>query len=51
MAIFKDKPLKQAYEEYYTEYLHCIRNFSEFNILGHLDLVTRYKYEDGVGDF
>lgn len=48
---FKDKSLNQAYEEYYGELLACIQNFKQFNVLGHLDLVTRYKYEEGVGKF
>ena len=46
---FKGKSLDQAYEEFYTELFECIKKFKRFNILGHLDLVTRYKYEDGVG--
>jgi len=48
---FEAKSLDQAYEEYYSELLACIRDFDRFSILGHLDLVTRYKYEPGVKSF
>lgn len=45
---FEGKVLNQAYEEYYKELFQCIKVFNGYSILGHLDLVTRYKYEDGV---
>ncbi|WP_033828476.1 histidinol-phosphatase HisJ family protein [Bacillus andreraoultii] len=48
---FEGKSLNQAYEEYYSELLTCIQSFKDFSILGHLDLVTRYKYEPGVQSF
>ena len=48
---FEGKSLNEAYEEYYSELLACIRTFEDFNVLGHLDLVTRYKYEEGVNSF
>ncbi|WP_102029319.1 histidinol-phosphatase HisJ family protein [Salirhabdus sp. Marseille-P4669] len=48
---FENKSLHQAYAEYYTELLHCIKQFKEYSILGHIDLVKRYKYEEGVHHF
>ena len=48
---FQNKSLHTAYEEYYTELLQCIKTFKGYSILGHLDLVKRYKYEEGVYHF
>lgn len=48
---FEGKSLNQAYEEYYLELLECIQKFDHFNILGHLDLVTRYRYDKSVKSF
>ncbi|MCU9613796.1 histidinol-phosphatase HisJ family protein [Caldibacillus lycopersici] len=48
---FEGKSLDQAYEEYYLELLECIRTFRSFSVLGHLDLVARYKYTEGVSLF
>lgn len=45
---FEGKNLSTAYEEYYSELLACVKEFNQFSILGHLDLVSRYKYESGV---
>ncbi|MBB6454141.1 histidinol-phosphatase (PHP family) [Salirhabdus euzebyi] len=50
-TFFENKTLHMAYEEYYTELLACIKSFNMYNILGHLDLVKRYKYENGVHHF
>ncbi|MFD2639786.1 histidinol-phosphatase HisJ family protein [Piscibacillus salipiscarius] len=49
--LFKDCTLHEAYDKYYTELLDCVKQFEAFSILGHLDLVTRYKFEDGVHHF
>jgi histidinol-phosphatase (PHP family) len=51
LQFFENKSLYTAYEEYYTELLACIRSFKDYSILGHLDLVTRYKYEEGIYHF
>ncbi|SET05181.1 histidinol-phosphatase (PHP family) [Salinibacillus kushneri] len=48
---FEDKTLDQAYEQYYREFLSCIQSFKSYSILGHLDLVKRYKYEPNVQSF
>ncbi|SEQ95628.1 histidinol-phosphatase HisJ family protein [Piscibacillus halophilus] len=49
--LFEDCTLDVAYEKYYTELLECVKRYDAFSILGHIDLVTRYKYEDGVHHF
>ncbi|GAA0501341.1 histidinol-phosphatase HisJ family protein [Salinibacillus aidingensis] len=48
---FEGKTLNQAYEQYYREFLSCIQSFKSYSILGHLDLVKRYKYEPDVYSF
>ncbi|WP_027964831.1 histidinol-phosphatase HisJ family protein [Halalkalibacillus halophilus] len=49
--LFNGRSLNEAYELYYQELLDCVQRFEQFSILGHLDLVTRYKYEPGVHHF
>ncbi|GEN47113.1 histidinol-phosphatase HisJ family protein [Alkalibacillus haloalkaliphilus] len=49
--LFEGQSLNEAYEKYYTELYECLRDFDQFSILGHLDLVSRYKYEPGVYHF
>ncbi|RPF57058.1 histidinol-phosphatase HisJ family protein [Aquisalibacillus elongatus] len=49
--LFEDYTIDEAYEKYYTELLDCVKDYDAFSILGHLDLVTRYKYEEGVHHF
>ncbi|MRG87254.1 histidinol-phosphatase HisJ family protein [Salinibacillus xinjiangensis] len=48
---FEEKSLNEAYEQYYGELLSCIKSFNQYSILGHLDLVKRYKYEPDVYHF
>jgi histidinol-phosphatase (PHP family) len=40
---FEDKTVNEAYAKYYEELLFCTKNFDSFSVLGHLDLVKRYK--------
>ncbi|OZU88998.1 histidinol-phosphatase [Virgibacillus indicus] len=40
---FKNKTVDEAYSVYYQELLDCVKRFSNYNILGHIDLVKRYK--------
>lgn len=42
-SFFDGKTVEQAYEKYYEELLSCIKQFNDFSVLGHLDLVKRYK--------
>ncbi|MEC5424621.1 histidinol-phosphatase HisJ family protein [Virgibacillus sp. C22-A2] len=48
---FKNKTVDKAYEAYYNELLYCVKNYKEFNILGHLDLVKRYTKQNSKYDF
>lgn len=40
---FNERSPEAAYRLYYEELLYCVKNFDHYNILGHLDLVKRYK--------
>jgi histidinol-phosphatase (PHP family) len=40
---FHDRTVEEAYATYYEELYYCIQNFEDFSVLGHLDLVKRYK--------
>ncbi len=43
----RQKTKKAAYTEYLQELLSCIKEFTSFNVLGHVDLVRRYgSYKD-----
>ncbi|MCM3740494.1 histidinol-phosphatase HisJ family protein [Oceanobacillus luteolus] len=48
---FEGKTVDEAYEIYYTELLTCVRDFKEFSVLGHLDLVKRYTKEKSKNNF
>lgn len=43
--LFKSRTIDEAYEVYYEELLECVRNFKQFSVLGHLDLVKRYTID------
>ena len=49
-TFFKNRSTKEAYEIYYEELLYCVKNYKQYNVLGHLDLVKRYKTYDGNND-
>lgn len=48
---FTNRTAEEAYALYYEELLYCVQNFDHYNILGHLDLVKRYKSLTGDADF
>jgi histidinol-phosphatase (PHP family) len=48
---FKNKTIDEAYRIYYEELLHCVKEFKDFQILGHLDLVKRYTKQASKNDF
>ncbi|WP_404451110.1 histidinol-phosphatase HisJ family protein [Virgibacillus necropolis] len=48
---FKDMTTVEAYETYYNELLYCVKNYQKYSILGHMDLVKRYKAEPTGNDF
>lgn len=39
------KSAKEAYLKYFEELLYCIKNFNNFNIIGHLNILPRYNEE------
>lgn len=48
---FEGKTLDEAYRIYYEELYACIRDFNQFQIIGHLDLVKRYTKERSSNGF
>lgn len=49
-AFFQGKSKAAVYEEYYSNMLECIREFDNFDVVGHLDYCKRYMpypYECG----
>lgn len=49
-SFFKGKTQHEAYEIYYEELYNIIKNFKDYSILGHLDLVKRYGSYDKLLD-
>lgn len=50
-TFFEGKTVEEAFEIYYKEILSCIKEFKEFSVLGHIDLVKRYAKEKSKDDF
>lgn len=48
---FTGRTPEEAYQLYYEELLYCVTHFDQYSILGHLDLVKRYKKLDTNADF
>src|SRR5690625_6079812 len=48
---FERRTPEEAYEIYFTELQECIKQFKQYSILGHLDLVKRYKKLDTNRNF
>lgn len=48
---FNNRTIEEAYELYYEELLYCVKNFEAYSILGHLDLVKRYRTLTSDTDF
>ncbi|RKD27189.1 histidinol-phosphatase [Caminicella sporogenes] len=42
---FINKTPKEAYIKYFEELLYCIKKFDSFNVVGHLNIITRYNKE------
>src|SRR5690625_1175661 len=49
--LFEGRTVDEAYELYYSELLQCIKRFEHYSVLGHLDLVKRYKENDSGNQF
>lgn len=39
---FENKTQCESYEKYFTELYHIVKNFKNYSVLGHLDLIKRY---------
>lgn len=48
---FAGRTPEESYQIYYEELLYCVQNFDKYSILGHLDLVKRYKKLDTDANF
>src|SRR5690625_212835 len=48
---FNNRTAVEAYELYYEELLYCVQHFDQFSVLGHLDLVKRYKEINNDANF
>lgn len=44
-SFFKGRSIEASYEKFYEELLYCVKNFKQFSVLGHLDLVKRYTID------
>ncbi|WP_314795132.1 histidinol-phosphatase HisJ family protein [Eggerthia catenaformis] len=49
---FNNKTKDQAHREFFMETLRCVKSFDCFNVLGHMDYISRYgPYEDKSIDY
>ncbi|MFC4025398.1 histidinol-phosphatase HisJ family protein [Oceanobacillus longus] len=48
---FKNRTVEEAYGIYYKELYECIKDFKDFHVLGHIDLVKRYTKEKSKENF
>lgn len=50
-SFFEGRTASEAYKIYYEELLYCVKHFKDYSILGHTDLVKRYKKLDTDENF
>ncbi|WP_174615664.1 histidinol-phosphatase HisJ family protein [Virgibacillus ihumii] len=50
-SFFEGRSAEKSCEAYYNELLTCIKHFSRFSILGHIDLVKRYLQHQSTENF
>ncbi|GAA0604477.1 histidinol-phosphatase HisJ family protein [Virgibacillus siamensis] len=50
-SFFADRTPEASCEAYYSELLSCMKDFSNFSILGHIDLVKRYLQQESTEHF
>ncbi|OPJ56523.1 histidinol-phosphatase HisJ family protein [Alkalithermobacter paradoxus] len=49
--IFKGISQKEGYEKYYLDVLNIVKNFDNYSVLGHLDIIKRYgNFESFLDD-
>lgn len=49
--LFEDRTIEEAYKKYYDELYECVKNYKDFSILGHIDLIKRYAKEQPTALF
>ena len=50
-TFFNDITQEQAYEKYYLELYNIVKNYNDYSVLGHLDLIKRYgDYKNELDD-
>ncbi|CAM3143172.1 histidinol-phosphatase HisJ family protein [Filibacter tadaridae] len=49
--IFIGKTVEEAYKTYYDELTYCVKNFNQYNVLGHVNLIKRYAKEEVDNNF
>jgi len=49
--LFVGRTVEEAYKVYYDELLACVKDFKQFSILGHVDLIKRYAKEQPTALF
>lgn len=47
----KGKTEKEYYERYYKELYDVVKNYKNYSVLGHMDLIKRYDDHDGYDSF
>ncbi|MBP1948512.1 histidinol-phosphatase HisJ family protein [Virgibacillus litoralis] len=48
---FNNRSVDDSYLAYYEDLLYCVKNFNQYNVLGHIDLVKRYAKQNSTHDF
>ncbi|KXH87087.1 histidinol-phosphatase [Sporosarcina sp. HYO08] len=43
---FKGRSIEEAYALYYEELFACVKKYKQYSVLGHIDLVKRYRKQD-----
>ncbi|MDR1774546.1 MAG: histidinol-phosphatase HisJ family protein [Clostridioides sp.] len=46
-SYFDGKTQIEIYENFYNEFFEVVKNYKDYNVLGHLDLIKRYSHFEG----
>lgn len=49
--LFVGRSLEEAYQAYYDELYECVKNYKNYSILGHVNLIKRYAKEQVNNNF
>ncbi|MBY7142245.1 histidinol-phosphatase HisJ family protein [Virgibacillus sp. NKC19-3] len=50
-SFLKNYTVNEAHQAYYEELLDCVKNYKNFDVLGHVDLIKRYTKEKSSNNF